>query len=59
MRIYKHYDLGGPGFGRLSFSSYPGETFSDGAGGALQQLSCALTLALRAPPWPREHVPCV
>ncbi|KAF5842106.1 phospholipase B-domain-containing protein [Dunaliella salina] len=29
LRIYKHYDLGGPGFGRLSFSSYPGETFSD------------------------------
>jgi hypothetical protein len=30
LRIYKHYDFGSPGFGRLSFSSYPGETFSDG-----------------------------
>jgi len=28
-RIYKHYEFGTPGFGRLSFSSYPGETFSD------------------------------
>eukprot|EP00983_Pelagomonas_calceolata_P006328 209424-Pelagomonas_calceolata.AAC.3 len=38
LRIYKHYDLGGPGFGRLSFSSYPGETFSDGGSCALSSM---------------------
>lgn len=52
-RIYKHYEFGAPGYGRLSMTSYPGETFSDDdfylseSGLVGEQYACSSTFAVQ------------